>query len=349
MMSKDLLQVALGYEGDAAPALPVEALASEMDSKLAPLAMGLLRLGVLHDTVQALEDQLKKDVRVLVKRRLQEQLAARGAEELAASSPAVAVVAEVDEVGQQQQAAAAAVDTGEGKASRTVMTQVRELSVEGFEEVIGGVVAPLLTLLRRSAVVHGALQKTLSAAVGNQGAYDRGASDDEEPHTSVAYIERVEKQATGMVQRVCELAHDRYARLLKTRKEVHARLPLMEFVRMSKSVTEFVRDVQHLSGQPYDALSGELQSHAHAFLQSTHESSMQKLEAIVEIEQWKQVVPATGLHSFDPVCWAPACASDSPSHTATHEEIFAAGGRRTRVPGHSQRIRTEPSATDPRK
>lgn len=51
---------------------------------------------------------------------------------------------------------------------------------------------------------------------------------------------------------------------------------------------EFVRDVQHLSAHPYDALSGELQSHAQAFLHSVHETSMHKLEAIVEVEQWKQ-------------------------------------------------------------
>ena len=294
-MSKDLLQLALGYEDDATPAFPTEALASDMDGKLAPLAMGLLRLGVLHDAVQALEDQLKKDVRVLVKRRLQEQLAARGGESVASAPDAVAVVVSEGVDGGQSSGGtpgAASVD-GEGKAPRTVMTQVRELSVEGFEEVIGGVVAPLLTLLRRSAVVHGTLQKTLMA-VGSSQSFapevgGRSASDHEEPHDAGSYIERVKIQCSGMVQRVCELAHDRYARLLKTRKEVHARLPLMDFVRMSRSVTEFVRDVQHLSGQPYDALSGELQSHAQAFLQSKHESSMQKLEAIVEIEQWKQV------------------------------------------------------------
>ena len=51
MMSADLLQLAIGYEGDIAPAYPTEALASELDGKLAPLAMGLLRLGVLHHAV----------------------------------------------------------------------------------------------------------------------------------------------------------------------------------------------------------------------------------------------------------------------------------------------------------
>ena len=38
----------------------------------------------------------------------------------------------------------------------------------------------------------------------------------------------------------------RYARLLKVRKEVHARLRLVDFVRMAKAVKEFVQDVTHL-------------------------------------------------------------------------------------------------------
>ena len=75
MMNKDLLQVALGYELEqGAPLMPVEALASELDLRLVPLASGLLRLRVLHDALQALQDQLKKDVRALIKRRLQELL-----------------------------------------------------------------------------------------------------------------------------------------------------------------------------------------------------------------------------------------------------------------------------------
>ena len=62
----------------------------------------------------------------------------------------------------------------------------------------------------------------------------------------------------------------------------------MDFVAMNKTVVEFVRDVQHLSGQPYHALSAELQAHAKSFLEHAHEESVNKLEAIVEMEQWKQ-------------------------------------------------------------
>ena len=79
MMNKDLLQVALGYELEHGPPLmPVEALASELDLRLSPLALGLLRLRVLHGALRALQDQLKKDVRALIKRRLQELLEAHG-------------------------------------------------------------------------------------------------------------------------------------------------------------------------------------------------------------------------------------------------------------------------------
>ena len=196
--------------------------------------------------------------------------------------------------------------------------QLRELSVEGFEEVLGRVAGPLLTLLRRAAVIDGALRKVLSGAAA--GSAEGGGNDGlDGSESAAAYSERVEKQSAGMVQRVCELAHDRYARLLKTRKEVHARLPLMDFVRMSKSVVEFVHDVQHLSGQPYDALSSELQSHAQAFLQTTHEASMHKLEAIVEIEQWKQARFAALCGTVTALLWGasvclPACLCPSP-HT----------------------------------
>mmetsp|Transcript_10935 Transcript_10935/g.28218 ORF Transcript_10935/g.28218 Transcript_10935/m.28218 type:complete len:632 (-) Transcript_10935:126-2021(-) len=281
MMSKDLLQVALGYELHNPPELPSEALASEVEAKLAPLAAGLLRLGVLYDAVVALEDQLKKDVRLLVKHRLQEELAARG--EVPAAAPSADAVGSESPALAEGPAAAPAAD--DSRANRTVNTQLRELTVDGFEEVIGRVAAPLLTLLRRAAVIDGALRKTVAGISGNHGGFEDGDG----PESAAAYNERVEKQSSGMVQRVCELAHDRYARLLRTRKEVHTRLPLMDFVRMSKSVVEFVHDVQHLSGHPYDALSSELNSHAQAFLQTTHESSMHKLEAIVELEQWKQV------------------------------------------------------------
>ena len=219
-------------------------------------------------------------------------------------------------------------------------TQLRELSVEGFEEVLGRVAAPLLTLLRRAAVIDGALRKVLSGAAARSSA-EGGGDGPDGSESAAAYSERVEKQCAGMVQRVCELAHDRYARLLKTRKEVHARLPLMDFVRMSKSIVEFVHDVQHLSGQPYDALSSELQSHAQAFLQTTHEASMHKLEAIVEIEQWKQARPTVrpSGHRHDSVCPAPCLPVpilNEPrrlSVTCDLSECACTGGRGSRVPG----------------
>jgi len=279
MMSKDLLRLALGYDPDNPPSLPVEALASEMDAKLVPLATGLLRLGVLYDAVVALEEQLKKDLRLLIKRRLQTELANR--------AEATDAVSDEKPAADVEPGAGHSAEIADGRGSRTVNTQLRELSVDGFEDVIGRVAAPILTLLRRAAVIDAALRKALArarAAHSSTSSEDGSAND-----TLAAYSERVEKESSGMVQRVCELAHDRYARLLKTRKDVHARLPLASFVRMRKSVNEFVSDAQHLSGQPYDALSGELRSHAQAFLQATHETSMQKLEAIIEIEQWKQV------------------------------------------------------------
>ena len=74
----------------------------------------------------------------------------------------------------------------------------------------------------------------------------------------------------------------------QVRKEVHTKLPLTLFVRVNRVAVEFIRDVQHLCGQPCHALGTELQQHANAFLDATHAEAARKLEAIVEVEQWKQ-------------------------------------------------------------
>ena len=53
------LQVALGYDLDTGPpTTPIEALASELDSRLLPLAGGLMRLRLLHEALQSLEEQV---------------------------------------------------------------------------------------------------------------------------------------------------------------------------------------------------------------------------------------------------------------------------------------------------
>jgi len=289
MMNRDLLQVALGYELEhGAPLMPVEALASELDLRLSPLALGLLRLRVLHDALRALQDQLKKDVRALIKRRLQELLEAHGE----ASRPTAAAAA-----GLPASDAAAAdgsepkgVDGGEAvKPAKKIMDQLRELSLDGFEEVMAGVVAPLMVLLRRAAAIHTALKKALAASLATSATSHTDGGVEEEEYAAGTYAKQVEQQSAETLQAVCELAHERYARLLKVRKEVHTKLPLTLFVRVNRVAVEFIRDVQHLCGQPCHALGTELQQHANAFLDATHAEAARKLEAIVEVEQWKQV------------------------------------------------------------
>ena len=56
MMSKDMLQLALGYDLDSElPAKPREALASELEARMVPLATGLLRLKLLQEAIGQLE------------------------------------------------------------------------------------------------------------------------------------------------------------------------------------------------------------------------------------------------------------------------------------------------------
>ena len=205
MMNKDLLQVALGYELEHGPPLmPVEALASELDLRLSPLALGLLRLRVLHGALRALQDQLKKDVRALIKRRLQELLEAHGeasrpTDATAATAATTAAAAAADGLPASDATAAdgsepKGVDGGETvKPAKKIMDQLRELSLDGFEAVMAGVVAPLMVLLRRAAAIHTALKKALAPSLATVTSQADGGVEEEEDAAS-AYAKQVEQQ-----------------------------------------------------------------------------------------------------------------------------------------------------------
>ena len=78
-------------------------------------------------------------------------------------------------------------------------------------------------------------------------------------------------------------------KLLNKRKDVHARMRLVDFVRISKCVQEFIRDVAHLCPTARSVLATELEQHSAEFLRATHEAAKSQLTAVVEAEQWKQV------------------------------------------------------------
>ena len=226
MMNKDLLQVALGYELEhGAPLMPVEALASELDLRLSPLALGLLRLRVLHDALQALQDQLKKDVRALIKRRLQELLETHGEASRPTDASAAAAAAAAGLPAGDAAAADGAEPKGMGgeavKPAKKIMDQLRELSLDAFEEVMAGVVAPLMVLLRRAAAIHTALKKALAANFAMSATGQADGCVEEEEEAARAYAKQVEQQSADTLQAVCELAHERYARLLKVMQQSH--------------------------------------------------------------------------------------------------------------------------------
>lgn len=162
---------------------------------------------------------------------------------------------------------------------------------------MGGVSGAVMVLLRRAAIIHAALLKATASPVGKAAAAAAGAaggsggggSGAEADDDGVSYLATVEAQSLEMLTHVCELAEERYARLLKVRKDGHSRLRLVDFVRMNGGVHEFVRDVDHLCKQPFSALSAELKAHAAEFLRVAHEGATRKLEALVETEPWKQV------------------------------------------------------------
>ena len=306
MMSKDLLQHALGYDLDVgAPATPTEALASELEIQLLPLACGLMRLRLLLDALRAFEEQMLRDARGLVKRRLNElmslivpapaQESTSGAEVVKRDEKG-GVTAGCDDSGANHD-----VSGGATPAKRTIHAQVRELSVEAFEEVMSGITAPLLVLLRRASLVRSTLMSALVTPQGQAAALAADAvavpeaaeRDRDIPSAgggaTTCYTDRIEHQSSELLQHVCEVALDRYARLLKVRREVHSHLNLVDFCRMSSAVDEFVRDVDHLCPLPHSSLSTELKDQAVEFLRVAHETNVAKLETVIEMEQWKQV------------------------------------------------------------
>lgn len=297
-MSRDLVHLALGYDPDEeSPATHKEVLLSELESRLLPLASGLLRLRLLTNAIGNLEDRMMKDLRTLVRHQLQEQLTMRlqaqsaEAAEAATNGGAAAVPSAADAVESAFPFMVADAPSANGdtvaedvaaKAARPVMAQLRELSVESFEMVMATVVRPVMVLLRRAHAIHHAVMKTLQSPAG-QGAITAIAEDGQD------YVAQVEARSSDLLLHMCELAQERYMRLLQKRKDVHARLQLTDFVKMTKAVNEFVRDVAHLCPKAYSSLSTELHQHSTEFLRITHDEAKRKLAAIVELEQWKQV------------------------------------------------------------
>jgi len=204
---------------------------------------------------------MMKDVRSLVKHKLQEELTRHvGVDSTQGASEVVS------------------------RAAKPVMMQLRELSLEGFEEVMAAIVTPLMVLLRRAHVTNTAVMKTLASPAGKLAAAASIADGDGE-----TYAKQVAVRSTDMLIHTCELAQERYLRLLDKRKEVNSRLRLVDFVRMTKAVDDFIRDVAHLCPKAHSALATELQQHAIEFLRINHDGAKSKLAAIVEVEQWKQV------------------------------------------------------------
>ena len=291
MMLKSLLKSALGYDPElGAPPHPAEALASEIDHRLLPLAGGLMRLRLLHEAIQSVEEQMLKDVRTLVKKKLSEHVAYLEAAHSTEDVEQTAVEAVVSND-----------DSPASKPARTVMARVRDLTPKGFEAVMSGVASALMVLLRRAAIIHEAMLKATASPISTAAAAASAAASSsatsggnggavtELNNCGNAYVKQVEAQSSEMLWRVCELSEERYARLLKVRREVHSRLRLVDFVKMNASVNEFVRDVNNVCKYANSPLTVELQLHATEFLRVAHDGNARRLGALIEAEQWKQV------------------------------------------------------------
>jgi len=162
---------------------------------------------------------------------------------------------------------------------------VRDLSVDEFQRAMGRVSTSLLVLIRRAALIHATIANTLTTSAGRAAVASAAETEDCE-----RYAAAVTQRGASMLARTCELAQERYMRLLKVRKEQHIRHRLADFVRISRGAREFLRDVDHLCpGQALSTLDAELDAHACEFLRHKHTEAEQKLVATLEIETWKQV------------------------------------------------------------
>jgi hypothetical protein len=124
-MARDLLEIALGYDPDTPPpSFPAEAVASDLTTRLAPLATGLYRLGALAPPLRRLSDALKKDVKAVPKRVLQAQLPKHGAAGAGAG---------------------AGVDAAPEDKAKGLLAQLKELDLDAYEDVMGQVRATALS------------------------------------------------------------------------------------------------------------------------------------------------------------------------------------------------------------
>ncbi|KAK4332942.1 Vacuolar protein sorting-associated protein 54 [Rhodotorula toruloides] len=100
-------------------------------------------------------------------------------------------------------------------------------------------------------------------------------------------------EISDVVHAVAELANVRFSKVIGVRTEVHAQLPLADFVEIFDRTWQFVVDCETVCQRMIVGLRGAMVSQAKTFLQTFHQRQITDNARVVEEEQWAAAeVPA---------------------------------------------------------
>ncbi|WOL07406.1 vacuolar protein sorting-associated protein 54, chloroplastic [Canna indica] len=115
------------------------------------------------------------------------------------------------------------------------------------------------------------------------------ANDASSPSTSKNFRADVLRENTEAVFAACDAAHGRWAKLLGVRALLHPKLRLQEFLSIYDITQEFIAATEKIGGRLGYSIRGTLQSQSKAFVDYQHDSRMTKIKAVLDQETWVAV------------------------------------------------------------
>ena len=111
----------------------------------------------------------------------------------------------------------------------------------------------------------------------------------EEDSASARRKTAVQTELQDGVQAVADLANIRLARIVTSRAEIHAALPLADFVAVFNASWQFVLNCEVICKKMIVGLRGVIVAQAKSFLQIFHQKHVNEAATMVETEQWSPV------------------------------------------------------------
>ncbi|CAL9156248.1 unnamed protein product [Musa hybrid cultivar] len=111
-------------------------------------------------------------------------------------------------------------------------------------------------------------------------------NDVSSPSTSKNFRADVLRENTEAVFSACDAAHGRWAKLLGVRALLHPKLRLQEFLSIYDITQDFIAATEKIGGRLGYSIRGTLQSQSKAFVDFQHDSRMTKIKAVLDQETW---------------------------------------------------------------